>query len=74
MHAPDDHISNSPFYRVPQATEADVAGVFQIYGDLVGIQRHSGTHQGHPASFSVDFCSIQVGNINGLLCITAVCW
>lgn len=42
-----------------QATEAEVGSVFQAYGDLRGVARHSNQHQ-HSASFSVEFCSIQV--------------
>ncbi|CAN0114997.1 unnamed protein product, partial [Hapterophycus canaliculatus] len=41
-----------------QATEAEVAGVFQIYGDLRGIARHHSAPS-HDSSFSVEFCSIQ---------------
>ncbi|CAM9142934.1 unnamed protein product [Scytosiphon promiscuus] len=40
------------------ATEAEVAGVFQIYGDLRGIARHHSAPP-HASSFSVEFCSIQ---------------
>lgn len=55
-------IQNRELPLVLQATEADVGSVFQTFGDLQGTARHSGSHQGHPGSFVVDFCSIQVGN------------
>eukprot|EP00903_Cladosiphon_okamuranus_P021478 g19745.t1 len=43
-----------------QATEAEVGSVFQAYGDLRGVARHSQQHQHqHSTSFSVEFCSIQ---------------
>ena len=59
-----------------QATEAEVGSVFRVYGDLRGVARHSSQHQ-HSASFSVEFCSIQVCGmyvavVVGLLCLCSV--
>lgn len=45
-----------------QATEAEVAGVLQRYGDLQSLSRHPGPHAGHPASFVVEYCNVQVSS------------